>query len=134
MAMDEANHRDTDAEGAARTRQADKTLDDAFIGLMPEAKRAPSSPSWCPAVSRRQTPAIEAEGLTRRFGDSVASITSISASAGRDLRLPRLERLRQNDNDEDADSASCRRSEGRDKLFGKPRDRATWRHRRTSAT
>ena len=49
-------------------------------------------------------PAIEAEGLTRRFGDFVAvDHVNFKIAPRRNLRLPRLQRLRQVDHDEDAD-------------------------------
>ena len=48
--------------------------------------------------------AIEAQGLTMRFGDFVAvDHVELPHRARRDLRLPRLQRLRQDDDDEDAD-------------------------------
>jgi ribosome-dependent ATPase len=65
--------------------KAGKTnLDDAFIALLPEEKRAghqevvvrPRTPS------PDETPAIEAEGLTRRFGDFVA-VDHVSFKIGR---------------------------------------------------
>ena len=60
------------------------TLDDAFIALLPEEQRAlhqevvvrPRTPS------PDETPAIEAEGLTRRFGDFVA-VDHVSFKIGR---------------------------------------------------
>jgi ribosome-dependent ATPase len=75
------------AQGAPKEilAKADKTnLDDAFITLLPEEKRAghqevvvrPRTPS------HDETPAIEAEGLTRRFGDFVA-VDHVSFKIGR---------------------------------------------------
>ena len=65
------------AEGTPRQlleRAGETNLDDAFIALLPEAKRIGHEkvivrPRVAPAD---ETPAIEAEGLTRRFGDFVA--------------------------------------------------------------
>ncbi len=65
------------AQGTPRQllEQAGETnLDDAFIALLPEAERVGHQkvivrPRVAPAD---ETPAIEAEGLTRRFGDFVA--------------------------------------------------------------
>ena len=56
----------------AKTGEAN--LDDAFIALMPEAKRALHKKVVVrPRIaSPDETPAIEAEGLTRQFGDFVA--------------------------------------------------------------
>ncbi len=49
------------------------TLDDAFINLLPEAKRAGHQEVIVrPRSSAGGPPAIEAEGLTRRFGDFIA--------------------------------------------------------------
>jgi ribosome-dependent ATPase len=55
-------------------KTGESNLDDAFIALMPEAKRALHQKVVVrPRVaSADETPAIEAEGLTRRFGDFVA--------------------------------------------------------------
>ena len=65
------------AEGTPRQlleRTGEPNLDDAFIALLPESKRVGHEkvivrPRVTPAD---ETPAIEAEGLTRRFGDFVA--------------------------------------------------------------
>jgi ribosome-dependent ATPase len=65
------------ADGTPRQlleRAGETSLDDAFIALLPEAKRVGHEkvvvrPRVAPAD---ETPAIEAEGLTRRFGDFVA--------------------------------------------------------------
>jgi ribosome-dependent ATPase len=55
-------------------KTGERTLDEAFIALMPEAKRALHQKVVVrPRVaSLDETPAIEADGLTRRFGDFVA--------------------------------------------------------------
>jgi len=55
-------------------RTGEPTLDEAFIALMPEEKRALHQKVIVrPRVaSADEVPAIEAEGLTRRFGDFVA--------------------------------------------------------------
>ena len=56
------------------TKTGEPNLDDAFIALMPEAKRALHKKVVVPprVASPEEAPAIEAEGLTRRFGDFVA--------------------------------------------------------------
>jgi len=75
------------AQGAPKeilTKAQKSNLDEAFIALLPEEKRAlhqevivrPRS------ESQDQTPAIEAEGLTRRFGDFVA-VDHVSFRIGR---------------------------------------------------
>ena len=89
---------------------------------MPEAKRAAHKKVVVrPRVaSPDETPAIEAEGLTRRFGDFVAvDHVSFKNPARRDLRLPRLERLRQIDDDEDADGVPAG-DQRHVQLFGEP--------------
>ncbi len=55
-------------------KTGEPNLDEAFIALMPEAKRAQHKKVVVrPRVaSPDETPAIEAEGLTRQFGDFVA--------------------------------------------------------------
>lgn len=55
-------------------KTGESTLDDAFIALLPEQKRALHQKVVVrPRVaSTDEVPAIEAEGLTRRFGDFVA--------------------------------------------------------------
>jgi ribosome-dependent ATPase len=65
--------------------QAQKpTLDEAFIALLPPEKRAQHQEVVIPPLpaSKDQTPVIEAEGLTRRFGDFVA-VDHVSFRIGR---------------------------------------------------
>src|SRR3984957_1379989 len=74
MAMDDGK---VIAEGTLKElldKTGESTLDDAFIALMPEEKRALHQKVIVrPRVaSPDETPAIEAEGLTRQFGDFVA--------------------------------------------------------------
>ena len=65
-------------------RAKKSTLDDAFIALLPPEKRAQHQEVIIrPRVeSTDKTPAIEAEGLTRRFGDFVA-VDHVSFRIGR---------------------------------------------------
>jgi ribosome-dependent ATPase len=60
------------------------TLDDAFIALLPPEKRGQHQDVIVPprTESDDKTPAIETEGLTRRFGDFVA-VDHVSVSIGR---------------------------------------------------
>ncbi|WFU75558.1 ribosome-associated ATPase/putative transporter RbbA [Bradyrhizobium sp. CB2312] len=60
------------------------TLDDAFIALLPPEKRGQHQDVVVPprAESDDKTPAIETEGLTRRFGDFVA-VDHVSVQIGR---------------------------------------------------
>jgi ribosome-dependent ATPase len=74
MAMDEGKIIATGTLKELLDKTGERNLDDAFIALMPEAKRALHKKVVVPprVVSPDETPAIEAEGLTRRFGDFVA--------------------------------------------------------------
>ncbi|MGO9235887.1 MAG: ribosome-associated ATPase/putative transporter RbbA [Methylocella sp.] len=65
-------------------RAKKSTLDDAFIALLPPEKRGQHQEVFVRprAASDDKTPAIEAEGLTRRFGDFVA-VDHVSFRIGR---------------------------------------------------
>ncbi|MBS9477774.1 ribosome-associated ATPase/putative transporter RbbA [Ancylobacter radicis] len=63
----------TGSPDAIRQQAGEETLERAFVALLPEAERAGDGPM--PDLPRRPSegpPAIEATGLTRRFGDFVA--------------------------------------------------------------
>ena len=82
------------------------TLEEAFIALLPEQKRALHQKVVVrPRVADPdETPAIEAEGLTRQIRRLRRRRSrQLPYRARRNLRLPRLQRLRQVDDDEDAD-------------------------------
>ena len=75
------------AQGAPKeilARANKSTLDDAFIALLPPEKRALHKEVIVRprTVSDDQTPAIEVDGLTRRFGDFVA-VDHVSFRIGR---------------------------------------------------
>ncbi len=74
MAMDEGKIIATGTLKELLAKTGEPNLDDAFIAMMPEAKRALHKKVVVRArvASPDETPAIEAEGLTRRFGDFVA--------------------------------------------------------------
>ena len=74
MAMDEGKIIATGTLKELLAKTGEPNLDEAFIALMPEAKRALHKKVVVrpQVVSPDETPAIEAEGLTRRFGDFVA--------------------------------------------------------------
>ena len=74
MAMDDGKIIATGNLKALLDKTGEPNLDDAFIALMPEAKRALHQKVVVrPRVaSADETPAIQAEGLTRKFGDFVA--------------------------------------------------------------
>ena len=74
MAMDDGKIIATGTLKELLAKTGEPNLDDAFIAMMPEAKRALHKKVVVrPRVaSPDETPAIEAEGLTRRFGDFVA--------------------------------------------------------------
>ena len=74
MAMDDGKIIATGTLKEILAKTGEPNLDEAFIAMMPEAKRALHKKVVVrPRVSSPdETPAIEAEGLTRRFGDFVA--------------------------------------------------------------
>src|SRR5579864_6051841 len=74
MAMDDGKIIATGTLKELLAKTGESNLDDAFIAMMPEAKRALHKKVVVrPRVaSADETPAIEAEGLTRQFGDFVA--------------------------------------------------------------
>jgi ribosome-dependent ATPase len=74
MAMDEGKIIATGTLKELLAKTGEPNLDDAFIALLPEAKRAQHKKVVVrPRVaSPDETPAIEAEGLTKKFGDFVA--------------------------------------------------------------
>jgi ribosome-dependent ATPase len=74
MAMDDGKIIASGTLKEILAKTGEPNLDEAFIAMMPEAKRALHKKVVVrPRVaSPDETPAIEAEGLTRRFGDFVA--------------------------------------------------------------
>lgn len=74
MAMDDGKIIATGTLKELLAKTGESNLDDAFIALMPEAKRALHQKVVVRSrvASADETPAIEAEALTRRFGDFVA--------------------------------------------------------------
>ena len=84
VAMDDGKAIATGTPAELRQKAGQSTLEDAFVALLPEAKRAQHQA----VVLRPRTasddaaPAIEAEGLTRRFGDFVA-VDHVSFRIGR---------------------------------------------------
>jgi ribosome-dependent ATPase len=84
VAMDDGNAIATGTPAELRHKAGQATLEAAFVALLPEAKRAQHRE----VVLRPRTasddakPAIEAEGLTRRFGDFVA-VDHVSFRIGR---------------------------------------------------
>jgi len=84
VAMDDGKVIATGTPAELRRKAAQPTLEGAFVALLPEAKRAQHREVVLrPRVeSDDATPAIEAEGLTRRFGDFVA-VDHVSFRIGR---------------------------------------------------
>ena len=84
VAMDDGRAIATGTPAELRAKAGQANLEDAFVALLPEVKRAqhrPVEPRPRPAADDA-TPAIEAEGLTRRFGDFVA-VDHVSFRIGR---------------------------------------------------
>ena len=72
-AMDDGQIMASGTPAELRERGRETTLDAAFINLLPEQKRAGHQPITVPPrVVSDGAPAIEAEGLTRRFGTFTA--------------------------------------------------------------
>jgi len=84
VAMDDGKAIATGTPAELREKAGQSTLEDAFVALLPEAKRAQHKEVVLRprVVSDDATPAIEAEGLTRRFGDFVA-VDHVSFRIGR---------------------------------------------------
>ena len=74
MGMDDGKIIATGTLKELLAKTGEPNLDDAFIAMMPEAKRATHKKVVVRprVVSPDETPVIEAEGLTRQFGDFVA--------------------------------------------------------------
>ncbi|MCA0419072.1 MAG: ribosome-associated ATPase/putative transporter RbbA [Proteobacteria bacterium] len=84
VAMDDGKAIATGTPAELREKAGQPTLEGAFVALLPEAKRAQHREVVMRprVVSEDATPAIEAEGLTRRFGDFVA-VDHVSFRIGR---------------------------------------------------
>lgn len=84
VAMDDGKAIATGTPTELRQKAGQSTLEAAFVALLPEAKRAQHREVVLRprVVSDDATPAIEAEGLTRRFGDFVA-VDHVSFRIGR---------------------------------------------------
>ncbi|HMO30372.1 ribosome-associated ATPase/putative transporter RbbA [Enterovirga sp.] len=84
VAMDDGKVIATGSPDELRRQAGQPTLEAAFVGLLPEAKRAQYRPVELRPrrAADDATPAIEAEGLTRRFGDFVA-VDHVSFRIGR---------------------------------------------------
>ena len=100
------------------------TLEAAFIELLPEARRGGHRQLVLPPRQRHDgAPAIEARAphhALRRFHRRRRRHDPHRAR--RDLRLPRLERLRQDDDHEDADRPAAAERRASARLFGRPVD------------
>ena len=124
----------TPAELMQRTGTED--LEAAFIALLPEEKRK-GTPELTipPRVRGEDRDRHRGQGLTRRFGTFTAvDHVTLRDRARRDLRLPRLQRLRQVHDHEDADRPAAA-DRGRPRRSSATRSRpAAWRSRKLSAT
>ena len=125
----------TPAELMERTGTTD--LEECFIALLPEEKRSGHTRARDPAARRRPDAeiAIEAHGLTHALRRLHRRRPRHAVDrARRDLRLPRLQRLRQVHDHEDADRpAAADRGDG-EAVRQLGRGRRAWRCARTSAT
>jgi ribosome-dependent ATPase len=103
-AMDDGRVIATGSPEELRAKGNASTLDNAFINLLPEAKRAGHQAVIVPP--RRATggpPAIEARGADPPLRQVHSGRSrELSYRAGRDLRVSWLQRLRQEHDDEDA--------------------------------
>jgi ribosome-dependent ATPase len=97
-----AGHRHA-AELLERTHS--ESLDAAFIALLPEEKRRGHRDVTIPPLVEGEAPKLPSRPRTSPCASAISSplTTSVSASARRDLRLHRLQRLRQVHHHEDAD-------------------------------
>ena len=136
VAMDAGKVLATGTPAELMQRTGTKDLEHCFIALLPEEKRGGHTELVIPPRPAGKTEiAIDAKGLTRRFGTftAVDRVTLVDR-ARRDLRLPRLQRLRQVHHDEDADRpAAAHRGDGH-AVRQAPWKPAAWRSARTSAT
>ncbi|MCM5570166.1 ribosome-associated ATPase/putative transporter RbbA [Burkholderiaceae bacterium FT117] len=71
-AMDAGRVLATGSPAELKARAGSATLEQAFVRLLPEERRRGHEPVSIPAQQRSGEVAIEARGLTRRFGDFVA--------------------------------------------------------------
>jgi ribosome-dependent ATPase len=71
-AMDAGRVLATGSPDELKSRSGASSLEQAFIGLLPEARRRDHRPVSIPPQAHSGQIAIEARGLTRRFGDFVA--------------------------------------------------------------
>lgn len=90
-----------------RARAGKASLEQAFIAMLPEEDRLGHGDVVVPPRGETSgPPAIEARGLTRRFGDFVAvDHVDFEIARGEIFGFLGLERLRQDDHHEDADRA-----------------------------
>ena len=100
-------HRHAPTRCASRAGEA--TLEKAFIRLLPEeARRGHDEPVITPLKPSGGPPAIEAHGLTQRFGAFTAvDHVNFRIERGEIFGFLGLERLRQDHHDEDADRAAA---------------------------
>ena len=72
IAMDDGHILDTGTPAALLAKTGSDNLDDAFIRLLPEEKRAGHHELTVPPLDADDQISIEADGLTKRFGDFTA--------------------------------------------------------------
>ena len=136
VAMDAGRVLATGTPAELMERTGTKDLEKCFIALLPEEKRMGHTELTIPPrAAGKSEIAIDAKGLTRRFGELHRCRPRYSVDrARRDLRLPRLQRLRQVHHHEDADgTAASHRKEPRRSLATPSKPEAS-KSARTSAT
>ena len=118
VAMDAGRVLATGTPAELMERTGTKDLEKCFIALLPEEKRRGHTELTIPPrPAGKADIAIDAKGLTRRFGDFRRRRPRHSVDrARRDLRLPRLQWLRQVHDHEDADRTAAPHRRNRDAL------------------
>ena len=126
MAMNAGRVLASGSPAALKASTGTATVEDAFIALLPEAPRhGHTTAGYSARAAIDAAPVIVARDLTcpvRRLYRRRRR--QLHHRARRDLRLRRLERLRQNHDHEDADRPAAA-TNGAALLFGKPLDAAT---------
>ena len=123
MAMDDGKIIATGTLKELLAKTGEPNLDEAFIAMMPEAQRALHKKVVVrPRVaSPDETPAIEAEGLTRQFGDFFVAVDHVSCRISRGGRSSASSARMVREIDDDENAGGLPSGEQRHvQLFGEP--------------